>query len=106
MFRGVLDVRARRITPAMARAAALEIAAVARERGLAEEAILPRMDDLELVPRVAAATALAAQAEGLARVARTREELVEGARRAVGATRAATDALMQAGLIAPVPPGR
>jgi malate dehydrogenase (oxaloacetate-decarboxylating) len=106
VLRGVLDVRARRISWTMARAAALELAACAREGGLGEERILPRMDEWEVVPRVAAATALAAQEEGVARVRRTREELVEGARSVVAAARAATDQLMRSGLIAPVPEGR
>ena len=104
VFRGVLDVRARRVTQGMARAAAAAIAGFARERGLRDDDILPRMDERDLVPRVAAATALAAQAEGVARLARTEQELVTGARRSVSEARAATELLMREGLIAPIPP--
>jgi malate dehydrogenase (oxaloacetate-decarboxylating) len=103
VFRGVLDVRARRVTPAMSRAAAAALAAFARERGIRDDDLLPRMDEWEVVPRVAAETALAAQAEGVAGLARSREELVAGARRSVAEARAATEALMREGLIAPLP---
>ena len=103
VFRGVLDVRARSITEAMAIAAAHEVAAVARERGLSDRCIVPRMDDPELYPRVAAATALAAQAAGVARLQLTRDQLLARATRAIAAARGATDALMRAGFIAPPP---
>jgi malate dehydrogenase (oxaloacetate-decarboxylating) len=105
VFRAALDVRARRVTPAMSRAAAAALAAFARERGLRDDQILPRMDEWEVVPRVAAETALAAQAEGVARLSRTREELVASARRSIQEARAATELLMREGLIAP-PPAR
>lgn len=87
MFRGVLDVRARAMTDGMALAAAREIAAVARERGLREDAILPRMDDVELVPRISAAVGLRAIKEDLARVTLGKEQLLERAREMVSAAR-------------------
>ncbi len=105
VFRGVLDVRATAITDAMAIAAAREVAAVARERGLSAQRIVPRMDDPELYPRVAAAVGLAAQAEGVARLSLTRDQLLARATQAIGAARAATDALMRAGVVAPPPAG-
>jgi len=87
----------------MAIAAAREVAAVARERGLSAERIVPRMDDPDLYPRVAAATALAAQQEGVARLRLTREQLVARAAQSIAAARGATDALMRAGFIAQPP---
>lgn len=103
VFRGALDVRARAITDAMTLAAAYELAAFAEERGLSEQSILPRMDETELVVRVAVATAMKAQEQGVARLARTRTQLHREAAKAVEDSRAATRVLMEAGLI-PVEP--
>jgi len=100
IFRGVLDVRARTITDAMAIAAARELAAVARDAGLSDERIVPRMDEPDLYPRVAAATALAAQSEGVARLCKSREQLLDGAAATIAAARGATEALMREGFIA------
>jgi malate dehydrogenase (oxaloacetate-decarboxylating) len=103
LFRGVLDVRARTITDGMASAAARALAGFARDRGLDEDDVLPRMDEWEVHVRVAVAAATAAQREGLARVARGAEELAAGAARVMREAREATDALMKAGLIPSVP---
>jgi malate dehydrogenase (oxaloacetate-decarboxylating) len=103
LFRGVLDVRARTITDSMAAAVARALAAFAEERGLREDANLPRMDDWEVHVQVAVAAATAAQAEGLARVATTPAELATRARRIMTAAREATATLMRAGLIPAVP---
>ncbi|MGE0388443.1 MAG: NADP-dependent malic enzyme [Gammaproteobacteria bacterium] len=103
LFRGVLDVRARAITDAMAIAAARELAACARDRGIDADRIVPRMDEWEIYPRIAAAVGLAAQAAGVAAVAATREALMESANARMSAARAATAALMREGLI-PAPP--
>jgi malate dehydrogenase (oxaloacetate-decarboxylating) len=88
IFRGVLDVRARAVSEPMALAAAHELAALGRERGLSEHSILPRMEDPELAPRLAAATGLAAIAEGLAAQPLTRDELLARARSAITQARA------------------
>lgn len=66
IFRGALDVRASTISDEMALAAAAELARCAEDRGLADDFILPRMEDWEAVPRVAAATAFKAQEQGIA----------------------------------------
>ncbi len=105
VFRGVLDVRARTITDSMAIAAALELAAVARDAGLSDERIVPRMDEPDLYARVAAATALAAQSEGMARLHKSREQLLGGAAATIAAARGATEALMREGFIAAPPAG-
>jgi malate dehydrogenase (oxaloacetate-decarboxylating) len=103
LFRGVLDVRARRVTDAMGLVAAHELAAVARERGLREDAILPTMDDAEIVVRQAIAVGMKAQEEGVAQLTRTREQLEREARAAVTTARRATEVLMQERVIAPAP---
>jgi malate dehydrogenase (oxaloacetate-decarboxylating) len=66
IFRGMLDVWARRINDAMKIAAAIELARVAEE-SLDEEHILPTMQDRELYPREAAVVGRAAQESGVAR---------------------------------------
>ncbi len=104
IFRGVLDVRARTISDGMAIAAAREIAAFARERGIGDDRIVPRMDEHELYPRVAAATGMAAQAEGLARTVATRDALLARATAQMSDARRATEVLMKEGIIA-APPG-
>jgi len=103
IFRGTLDVRARTITDGMALAAARELAACAAERGLSDTHIAPRMDDWDVVPRLAVATATQAQTEGVARLTKSREELYAGAVERVTQARAATDALVRAGVIRPMP---
>ena len=103
IFRGVLDVRARTITDSMALAAAHELAAFARDRGISEHDIVPRMDEPGLYPRVAVATAMAAQAEGVARLSVSREALLARATARIAAARGATEALMREGLIAAPP---
>ncbi len=103
IFRGTLDVRARQISDGMAIAAATELAVFARERGLREDAILPTMEEWQVYPRIAAATALAAQDEGLTESARTRESLLDEATRKIRAARDQAEALLAAGVI-PSPP--
>ncbi len=101
IFRGTLDVRARTITDGMALAAAYELARCAEERGIHAEDIVPRMDEWEVYPRVAAATAATAQEEGVARLPKTREQVREAASDIIRQARAATQLLMRERLIAP-----
>jgi malate dehydrogenase (oxaloacetate-decarboxylating) len=75
IFRGALDVRAATITDEMAIAAAHELAQYAADKGLTDGYILPSMDEWEVVPRVAVATAMKAQEQGVARLRQTAEEL-------------------------------
>jgi malate dehydrogenase (oxaloacetate-decarboxylating) len=103
LFRGVLDVRARAITDGMASAAARALAGFARERGIDEDDILPRMDEWAVHARVAAAAGLAAQEEGVARLSPTRDELLSGAEATMRTARESTALLMREGLI-PEPP--
>lgn len=74
VFRGVLDVRARTISDGMAIAAAQELVAAGREKGLSSERLLPSMDEWKVAARIAAACGAAAVAEGLAACPMTREE--------------------------------
>jgi malate dehydrogenase (oxaloacetate-decarboxylating) len=103
IFRGTLDARAVTISDDMALAAANELARCAEERGLTENSILPGMADWQVVPRVAAATAMRAQELGLARVGHTREEYIESATRRIMDSRRMLNVLMRHGVIAQMP---
>jgi malate dehydrogenase (oxaloacetate-decarboxylating) len=99
MFRGVLDVRASTISNGMAITAAYAIAQAAEDRGIRPDYILPRMEEWEVVPRVAAAVAVKAQQEGLARIARTSEQLYLDALHTIKEARRALQILMREQLI-------
>jgi len=103
LFRGALDVRARTITDGMAAAVARELAAFAEARGIRDDDILPRMDEWDVHLRVAVAAATEAQAQGVARVAKSRAEIHDAASRSMWNARETTRLLMRAGLI-PEPP--
>jgi malate dehydrogenase (oxaloacetate-decarboxylating) len=103
IFRGVLDVRARTITDEMAIAAAYEIAACAEEKGLSEDYIMPTMDEWDVFPREAVATALKAQEQGVARIQKSRQVLYAEAAAKIGEARKMLETMMEEGLIAPMP---
>jgi len=103
LFRGALDVRARRITDGMATAVAHELARFAAERGIRDDDILPRMDEWDAFPRVAAAAAMAAQTDGVARLQRSRAELEAQAATLMREARETTRVLMREGLIVAPP---
>ena len=103
IFRGVLDVRARRITDEMALAAADVLADYARQRGL-EHGLLPTMTEWEVVPEIAAAVGITAQRQGLAAIERSHDDLIAAARTAIETARHATEVLMEHGIIPEPPP--
>ncbi len=104
VFRGVLDVRAHSITEAMAIAAAEVLAACAEDQGIEPEHILPTIIEKDVAARVAAATAIKAQEEGIAGRSATAPTLLEDAKRRIEMTRNATELLMRNGIIPPAPP--
>jgi malate dehydrogenase (oxaloacetate-decarboxylating) len=71
-FRGMLDVRARRVNDEMKLAAAHAIANIVGKSELSEDYITPTMFDARLVPAVSAAVAEAAVRTGVARKKRSR----------------------------------
>ena len=103
IFRGVLDVQASAITDGMCIAAARELAACAPGGGTDPEKILPTMDMPGVFPRVAAAAAMKAIEEGLARLSPGREEIVERAESVIRRSRALTKRMMDDGFILPPP---
>ncbi len=99
IFRGTLDVRGRTITDEMAIAAAVELAKMAEEKGLSDEYIIPNMDEWEVFPREAAAVAMKAIEQRIARVEVTYEQELEHASAMIKSARDMTRLLMQEGFI-------
>jgi malate dehydrogenase (oxaloacetate-decarboxylating) len=102
IFRGALDVRATTITDEMCFAAAEAMAAQIGDK-LDEEHILPDMDDWEVFPREAAAVAMKAQEQGVARLQRSYDDLFEFATKIIKRSRSQTQLLMDQGFIATPP---
>jgi malate dehydrogenase (oxaloacetate-decarboxylating) len=102
IFRGTLDVRARTITDEMCFAAAKAMADHVGDR-LAPDFILPDMDDWEVFPREAAAVAMKAVEQGLARIETTYEQEFQLASRIIKRSRDMTKCMMEEGFI-PEPP--
>ena len=102
IFRGTLDVRARTITDEMCFAAAEALANHVGDK-LAADHLLPSMDDWEVFPREAAAVAVKAQEQGLARIQMTYEEEFENARRIIKRSRDLTNMMMEEHFIADPP---
>ena len=102
IFRGVIDVAATAITDEMCIAAAQELARCAEDRGLSEERILPTMDDPEVYPREAAAVALKAIEQGVAKRSATKTQLIESATKTIRRAQLETKTLMEHGVIAPM----
>lgn len=102
IFRGTLDVRARTITDEMCFAAAKAMADHVGQH-LSEAQILPGMDDWEVFPREAAAVAMKAQEQGLARIPTTYDQEFENARQIIQRSRNMTKMMMENGFIAEAP---
>jgi malate dehydrogenase (oxaloacetate-decarboxylating) len=83
IFRGALDVQARRITEGMKIAASKAIAELVAPSELHADYIMPKTRDLKVAPRVAAAVARAAIAEGVARVHHEPDMIAENTRRLI-----------------------
>jgi malate dehydrogenase (oxaloacetate-decarboxylating) len=103
IFRGTLDVRARTITDEMAIAASEAMASMAEEHGLSTDYILPRMDEREVFPRQAAAVAVKAVEQGLARLTTTYDEEFQRATEMITAAHEMTETLQRAGFVAEKP---
>jgi len=101
IFRGTLDVRASTITDEMCIAAADALASMAEEKGLDPDYILPNMDEWQVFPREAAAVAVKAVEQGLARIPMTYEEEFQNAETIIARSRKLTETMMAEGFIAP-----
>lgn len=103
LFRGALDVRAATITDEMAMAAARELADYAASKGLHDGYIVPAMDEWDVVPKVAVATAMKAQDQKVARLDRSAEELRRSAEEKIQTARKALAVLTGGGVIGQPP---
>jgi malate dehydrogenase (oxaloacetate-decarboxylating) len=103
ILKGALLVRAKKITDAMAIAAARTIADFAERRGLAPDRIMPLMTDDGVFSETAAAVAAQAAADGVARRALAPEQVQEKARMDIAAAHRALELLATSGLIPPPP---
>ncbi len=102
IFRGTLDVRAKTITDEMCFAAAQAMANHVGDR-LAPDFILPNMDDWEVFPKEAAAVAMKAIEQGLARIETTYEDEFKRAATIIKRSRDMTKRMMEEGFIAEPP---
>jgi malate dehydrogenase (oxaloacetate-decarboxylating) len=95
-------VRARTITDEMCFAAAYALADHIGD-DLDTEHILPSMSDWEVFPREAAAVAMKAQEQGVARIEKTYEELFHHANTIITRSRELTQMMMHRGFIEEAP---
>ena len=98
IFRGVLDVRARKITDEMCFAAANALAGYMGNK-LSPEQLLPKMDEMEVYPLQAAAVALKAIEQGIAGKPEQRDTILKIAREKIFRAQQTTKILMDTGII-------
>ncbi len=98
IFRGTLDVRAATITDEMCYAAAEALADQIGDK-MHEDQILPNMDDWEVFPREAAAVAMKAIEQGIAKINLSYNEAFDLAMEVIQRSRAQTKLLMEQGFI-------
>ena len=103
ILKGALLVRARKITDAMAIAAARTIAGFAEKQGLAPDHIMPLMTDEEVFSETAAEVARQAVAEGVARRELSPAQVRDKARKDIAEAHRALELLATSGLIPPPP---
>lgn len=99
IFRGVLDIRATKVTDEMCIAAAQAIADFAYRKGIHEEYIVPTMEEEEVYVEEAFAVAKKAMEQGVARSRITDEELVKKIRERIKMGREMERALVKTNLI-------
>ncbi|WXG44173.1 MAG: NADP-dependent malic enzyme [Promethearchaeati archaeon SRVP18_Atabeyarchaeia-1] len=103
ILRGALDVHAKAINTEMMIEAATEVAKFAEEKGISEDYIVPRMTELEMYPREAAAIVRAAIRTGAARVKVDPKQVQEDMLKRIMANKKINELLMKEGFIKPFP---
>jgi malate dehydrogenase (oxaloacetate-decarboxylating) len=103
ILRGALDVHARTINTEMMIEAATEVARFAEEKGINTDYIVPRMTELEMYPREAAAIARAAIRTGAARVKVDPQKIQEDTLKRIMANKRINELLMKEHFIKPFP---
>ena len=102
IFRGTLDVRASTITDEMCFAAAEALADSIGDK-LDEEHLLPTMDDWEVFAKEAAAVGMKAQEQGVAKLEKSYDELLESALKVIKRSQDLTALMEKEGFILPAP---
>jgi malate dehydrogenase (oxaloacetate-decarboxylating) len=102
IFRGTLDVRASTITDEMCFAAAEALADSIGDR-LSEDHLLPTMDEWEVFAKEAAAVGMKAQEQGVAKLEKTYDELLESALKTIKRSQDLTTMMQKEGFIPPAP---
>ncbi len=103
ILKGALLVRAKKITDAMAIAAAETIAGFAERQGLSPDRIMPLMTDDGVFAETAAAVARQAARDGVARRSLVPEQVRERAQKDIADAHRAMELLATSGLIPPPP---
>jgi len=104
VFRGALDVGARKITDEMCIAASYAISEYTEEKGLSEEYIIPNMGEAEMYIREAVAVGMKAIQQGVARMRKSPQELRESASSMIKNAQQVLKLHMEEGIISPLPP--
>ncbi|MBN2213759.1 MAG: NADP-dependent malic enzyme [Bacteroidales bacterium] len=99
ILKGTLLVRARKITDNMAIAAAHSISEFAQKKGINPDKIVPTMDETEVFKEEAAAVAMQAIKDGVARINLSWDEVYNKASKDINHARELTQALMAQGFI-------
>lgn len=103
VFRGALDVAARRLTDQMCLAASRAISGYAEKKGLSDNYIIPTMGETDMFVEEAVAVGLKAIEEGVSRLNRSAEELRESASSAIKMAQETVKLRMEKGLIRSLP---
>ena len=99
ILKGALLVQATRVTDKMAIAAAHSLADTARKRGIHAESIMPLMNEPGVFAEEAAAVAMQAIEDGVARVPMSRQEVLTQAQADIDEARGLVHHLMEQGFI-------
>ncbi|MHC5038960.1 MAG: NAD(P)-dependent malic enzyme [Planctomycetota bacterium] len=103
ILKGALIVRARKITDAMAVAAANSVAEFAEKKGLSPEYIIPKMDESAVFPTEATAVAMQAIEDGVARQTLSEEAVFQAAEKDIQESQKLVHHLMDEGFISEPP---
>lgn len=99
ILKGALLVRARKITDNMAIAAAHSISEFAQKNGIDPDNIVPTMDETDVFKEEAAAVAMQAIKDGVARITLSWDEVYQKARQDINHAREITKSMMDQGFI-------
>ncbi len=103
ILKGTLSVRAKKITDEMAIRSANAIASYSRKKGIDENNVICKMDDIGVFPYEAAEVAMEAIKQGVARVEKTWEEVFNQATADIQMTHDMVNTMVKEGWIKTIP---